>query len=156
MRSGRRRDLLRALGLPTRCRAAVPRPRAAGRPYAGAGGAGTRHRRGRGRPPPYRRLGQVRGNGMTVAGLQPELFFSDAEYERRHRAVRARMQAQGIDVLLVTTPENVFYLTGYQTFAYSTFQILVLPLEAEPFLAIRHLESMLADRYSFVRQIVRW
>lgn len=91
-----------------------------------------------------------------VEGLRLEPIFDRAEYDRRRRAVRTAMAARGIDVLLCTTPENVFYLTGYQTFAYSTYQLLVLPLESEPFLVIRYLESFLADRYSVVRDIVRW
>lgn len=89
-------------------------------------------------------------------GLQLEPFFDDAEYARRHRAVRAAMAEQQVDVLLCTTPENVFYLTGYQTFAYSTYQALVVPRDGEPFLILRYLESMLADRYAVVRDVVRW
>ena len=30
-------------------------------------------------------------------------------------ALRLRMEQKGVDVLLVHTPENLYYLTGYQT-----------------------------------------
>lgn len=93
---------------------------------------------------------------MTLPGLRLEPFFEQAEYDRRHQAVREAMAEKGVEVLLSTTPENVFYMTGYQTFAYSTYQALVFPLEGAPFLVLRHLESMLADRYSVVRDVARW
>ena len=89
-------------------------------------------------------------------GLAMELFFEPTEYARRLRAVRAVMAERQLDALICTTPENVFYLTGYQTFAYSTYQALVVPLDGEPFLILRYLESMLADRYAIVRDVVRW
>jgi hypothetical protein len=34
--------------------------------------------------------------------------FSGAEYARRLAGLRARMQAAGLDLLLVVVPENVF------------------------------------------------
>ncbi|MBV8912377.1 MAG: aminopeptidase P family N-terminal domain-containing protein, partial [Acetobacteraceae bacterium] len=93
---------------------------------------------------------------MILPGLRLETFFPPEEYERRHRAVRSVMQERSLDVLLCTTPENVFYLTGYQTFAYSAYQALVFPLEGEPFLVLRYLESLLAERYSVVREVIAW
>ena len=46
----------------------------------------------------------------------------------------------GIDVMIVTGPENIFYLTGQQTPGYYTFQALVLPVEGDPVFVIRQLE----------------
>ena len=36
------------------------------------------------------------------------------EYRRRHSAVREEMGRRGIDVLMVTKPANIHYLTGYE------------------------------------------
>ncbi|MBS1678487.1 MAG: aminopeptidase P family protein [Actinobacteria bacterium] len=44
--------------------------------------------------------------------------FADQEYEERLRKVRASMAAAGLDVLYVTSPPNVFYLTGYDAVWY--------------------------------------
>jgi Xaa-Pro dipeptidase len=41
------------------------------------------------------------------------LGFSLAEYRRRHDAVQAGMRRLGLDALLVRSPENICYLTGY-------------------------------------------
>ncbi len=69
-----------------------------------------------------------------------ESAFPKAEYERRTAAARAALAEAGIDALVVTGPENIFYLTGQQTPGYYTFQALVLPVEGEPAFVIRQLE----------------
>ena len=43
------------------------------------------------------------------------LAFTLAEYERRYHLVMQGMERAGIEVLLVRTPENICYLTGYET-----------------------------------------
>jgi Xaa-Pro aminopeptidase len=44
--------------------------------------------------------------------------FSEAEYLDRERRVRSAMAAAGVDVLYVTSPSNIFYLTGYEAVWY--------------------------------------
>ena len=41
-------------------------------------------------------------------------FFASAEFESRRDKVRAAMDGAGIDLLLVSSPENVLWLCGYQ------------------------------------------
>ncbi|MDO9405661.1 MAG: Xaa-Pro peptidase family protein [Polaromonas sp.] len=69
-----------------------------------------------------------------------ESAFARSEYDERVRLARANLQAAGIDVMVVTGPENIFYLTGQQTPGYYTFQALVLPVEGDPVFVIRQLE----------------
>ena len=42
--------------------------------------------------------------------------------------------------MVVTGPENIYYLTGQQTPGYYTFQALVLPVDGEPVFVVRQLE----------------
>lgn len=70
-----------------------------------------------------------------------DLTFSMSEYERRLRELRERMADRRLEVALITDPENLAYLTGYQTTGYSYFQALVVPLEDEPFMVTRLLEE---------------
>jgi Xaa-Pro dipeptidase len=65
------------------------------------------------------------------------LPFTREEYAARLAAVRRRMEAAGIEVVLTTVPENIVYLTGYSTLGYFTYQILVLPLDRAPVLITR-------------------
>jgi len=69
-----------------------------------------------------------------------EAAFTKAELEARVAAARAKLAERGIDVFIVTSPENIFYLTGQQTPGYYTFQALLLPVDAEPHFVVRQLE----------------
>ena len=51
------------------------------------------------------------------------------------------MAARQLDVMMVSDPENLFYLTGHQTTGYSYFQALVVPIDQEPFMVTRQLEE---------------
>ncbi|WP_102960092.1 M24 family metallopeptidase [Mangrovicella endophytica] len=76
--------------------------------------------------------------GTVVQGS--ESAFPKAEYDRRVAEAREGLAAAGLDVMVVTGPENIFYLTGQQTPGYYTFQALVLPAEGDPIFVIRQLE----------------
>jgi Xaa-Pro dipeptidase len=69
------------------------------------------------------------------------MTFPFAEYERRIGELRQRMAARLLDAVVITDPENLMYLTDYQTTGYSFFQALVVPLESEPFMITRKLEE---------------
>ena len=69
------------------------------------------------------------------------LCFPLFEYERRLKELRERMQERLLDAVVVSDPENLFYLTGHQTTGYSYFQALVVPLDGEPVAITRELES---------------
>lgn len=71
----------------------------------------------------------------------PALCFPLAEYERRLSELRERMQERLLDAVVISDPENLFYLTGHQTTGYSYFQALVVPLDDEPVSITRELES---------------
>ncbi|SBS35423.1 Xaa-Pro dipeptidase [Marinomonas spartinae] len=70
-----------------------------------------------------------------------DMTFTFAEYQRRLAELRARIAERRLDAVVVTDPENITYLTDYQTTGYSFFQALVIPLEKEPFMITRALEE---------------
>ena len=70
-----------------------------------------------------------------------DMTFPFEEYERRIIELRARIAERNLDAVVVTDPENIMYLTDYQTTGYSFFQALVVPLEDEPFMITRALEE---------------
>src|SRR4030088_1235022 len=53
--------------------------------------------------------------GPSTPGRLP---FSIEEYRDRHARVRAAMTVRGIELLYVTSPANLFYLTGYEAIWY--------------------------------------
>ncbi|WP_376689845.1 ectoine hydrolase [Wenzhouxiangella sp. EGI_FJ10409] len=70
-----------------------------------------------------------------------DMTFPFEEYQRRLEALRERMAERLLDAVVITDPENLMYLTDYQTTGYSFFQALVVPLEDEPFMITRMLEE---------------
>lgn len=68
------------------------------------------------------------------------LAFSKAEFDSRLEQVVAELTRQQLDALVVTTPENICYLSGFWTPGYHVFQALVVPRSAEPFLVVRNIE----------------
>jgi len=70
-----------------------------------------------------------------------DMTFPFAEYQRRIGELRERMARRLIDAVVITDPENLMYLTDYQTTGYSFFQALVVPLDDEPFMITRKLEE---------------
>ncbi len=70
-----------------------------------------------------------------------DMTFPFSEYERRLSELRTRISQRHIDAVVITDPENIMYLTDYQTTGYSFFQALVVPLEDEPFMITRALEE---------------
>lgn len=61
----------------------------------------------------------------------PELHFDRAEYDRRVARTRELMQADGLDVLVVSNPSNILYLTGYATTMPSGYARLILPADGD-------------------------
>ena len=80
----------------------------------------------------------------------PALCFPLAEYERRLIELRERMQERLLDAVVISDPENLFYLTGHQTTGYSYFQALVVPLVGEPVSITRELESSNIEHRTWV------
>jgi Xaa-Pro aminopeptidase len=70
-----------------------------------------------------------------------DMTFPFEEYERRIDELRQRMSKRLLDAVIISDPENLMYLTDYQTTGYSYFQALVVPLEDEPFMITRMMEE---------------
>lgn len=84
------------------------------------------------------------------------VVFSRGEYERRLAGTRDGMRSRGIDVLITHVPANVCYLSGYSTIGVFEYFALVVPLEREPVLVVRHLELYLAQDRSWIADLASW
>lgn len=74
--------------------------------------------------------------------------FERQEYQRRLDALQARMGELDLDAMLITAPENIFYLSGYLTKAVFTFQFILVERAGHPFLFTRQMEVANAERAS--------
>ena len=72
---------------------------------------------------------------------RPSLPFSTAEFAARVAAARSAMARNDLDLLLLVSPANTYYLTGFGTGSAASANFLVLPAEAEPFWVMRRTET---------------
>jgi Xaa-Pro dipeptidase len=77
---------------------------------------------------------------LPAASKDFGLPFELKEYKARLAHVRQTMAKKGIDILLVTGPENIYYLTGYRTTGYYIYQALAVPASGDPQFVVRRLE----------------
>ena len=70
-----------------------------------------------------------------------DMTFPFEEYQRRLTELRDRIAQRRLDAIVISDPENIMYLTDYQTTGYSFFQALVVPLDQEPFMITRAMEE---------------
>jgi len=73
-----------------------------------------------------------------------ELSFPAAEFEARIAKIRQRMKARGLDALVLTRGENIFYGCGFRGSHFASWlaelHALVIPAEGEPRMMTRALE----------------
>jgi Xaa-Pro aminopeptidase len=84
---------------------------------------------------------------------EPGLPFTVAEYRDRLARTRALMAERGVDCLLLTSPENIYYLSGYQTTGYYIYQALVVPRDGEPQFVVRKFESPNVQGLSWLKGV---
>jgi ectoine hydrolase len=65
-----------------------------------------------------------------VAAIDPR--FPRAEYDRRIAKTRAAMTARDIELLIVTDPSNMGWLTGYDGWSFYVHQCVLLAADGEP------------------------
>ncbi|HEX4701217.1 MAG TPA: Xaa-Pro peptidase family protein [Pseudonocardiaceae bacterium] len=84
------------------------------------------------------------------------LPFELAEYQQRLTEVRERMAERGIDLALISIPENIYYLTGYTTLGYYMYQTLLVPIEDEPLILTYREERINIERLSWLERYVNY
>lgn len=83
-----------------------------------------------------------------------ELPFSQQEHQRRIALAQHDLAAQGFGGALLFDPENTFWLTGYQSIGYFTFQCLYLPTKGRPVLISRKVNAALAAVNPLIERFV--
>ncbi|MEE2689929.1 MAG: Xaa-Pro peptidase family protein [Pseudomonadota bacterium] len=80
--------------------------------------------------------------------------FGPEEYAERLARVRKSIAERGLDGMLISGPENIYYLTGLSYLGYFAYQILVVPLDGEPSLITRAMEhATIRDKVPNVRHV---
>lgn len=70
------------------------------------------------------------------------LAFPISEFQKRIEKVKRKMNEAGVDVLFVTDPANINYLTGYDAWSFYVHQLLIVPIyENQPYWIGRELDA---------------
>lgn len=69
--------------------------------------------------------------------IQP---FTREEYDHRLRRVQQEMERRRLDLAILSSPENTYYLTGYHTNGIVAYQYLAVPLDRPPLFMTRRLD----------------
>jgi ectoine hydrolase len=80
----------------------------------------------------------------------PRLAFARSEYAARIAKTRAAMQRAGIDLLIVTDPTNMGWLTGYDGWSFYVHQCVLLAMDGEPVWFGRGQDANGAKRTAFM------
>jgi len=76
------------------------------------------------------------------------LPFSKKEYRQRLEKIRGRMSEQGLDALILTRAQNIYYVSGYRAAVMNwtlPLLALVVPIKGEMRFMTRLIESATAD-----------
>lgn len=95
------------------------------------------------------------GRHVTAPRGNRQAFHRD-EYDARVLQIQDDLVAADLDVLLVHTPENICYLTGYETSGYFEYQVLAVPASGTPRLLVRHCERFNVDEYTHLPDAFIW
>lgn len=85
--------------------------------------------------------------------------FSSDEFKLHTEKLQAEMEKQGIDMLLLSTPENIYYSTGYRSwYTSSLFRpvYVLVPKKGEPAIVLRILEKATVQYTSWTSRIYCW
>jgi Xaa-Pro dipeptidase len=63
--------------------------------------------------------------------------FSRQEHENRLHRVREELERRELDVLILSSPESIYYVSGYMTRGIAAHQYLAVPADGAPVLATR-------------------
>ena len=83
--------------------------------------------------------------------MQATLNFSQSEYDSRLEKTRNAMMAAQCDLLIVSDPSNMAWLTGYDGWSFYVHQCVVLSLEQQPVWFGRGQDSNGAKRTCFMQ-----
>lgn len=94
---------------------------------------------------------------------EKELPFSKAEYASRLRRIRARMRDEGVDLLYLSSPESMYYVSGYRAEWYQAqspknwlpMSGIAIHADHDKLLALDNEEELVMIKYTTVADDIR-
>lgn len=89
---------------------------------------------------------------MQPPVIQPNLKFSRQEYADRLRKTQEAMERRGLDLLVVSDPSNMNWLTGYDGWSFYVHQAVLVAKDGEPVWFGRGQDAQGAKRTAYLSQ----
>ena len=86
----------------------------------------------------------------------PNLPFEMEEYRSRMTRVQQAINDAGLDGVMVHSPENIYYLTGYHSVGYFTYTCLIISGTGEASMVIRDLSAKTVELLSWIEDVISW
>ncbi|MBV0912008.1 ectoine hydrolase DoeA [Anianabacter salinae] len=77
--------------------------------------------------------------------------FTDAEYEARIARTRDEMDRRGLDLIIISDPSNMSWISGYDGWSFYVHQAVLLPMEGPPVWWGRSMDGFGAVRTVFMQ-----
>jgi ectoine hydrolase len=84
--------------------------------------------------------------------IEPTLNFSRTEFAQRLRKTREAMERLGVDLLVVSDPSNMNWLTGYDGWSFYVHQCVLIAKDGEPVWYGRGQDAQGAYRTTYLKQ----
>jgi len=81
---------------------------------------------------------------MSKPQIGSELPFAESEFRNRISQIQSSLRRNNLDAGILFDPENIYWLTGYQSIGYFTFQCLLVLPDQDPILISRKVNGFLA------------
>lgn len=75
-----------------------------------------------------------------ITHMNSDSLFPTEEFESRLITLRQRLRAHEVDVALISSPENIYYLTGLNHHGFFAYHLLIVPLTGSMRLIARGME----------------
>lgn len=82
---------------------------------------------------------------MSTAYARMQLPFPPESYAAHLVRVQDSLRAEGLLAVLIFDPENIFWLTGYRSIGYFTFQCLLVPADGRPVMVSRQVNHAISS-----------
>jgi Xaa-Pro dipeptidase len=80
--------------------------------------------------------------------------FPKDEFDQRLQLLRSELIKRELDAGIFFAPESIYYLCGYEYPTQFAFQLLVVPVDAEPFIVLRQVNSSGVSATAWVGECV--
>ncbi len=95
-------------------------------------------------------------NGTSLNMLSHErLPFSLEEFVRRYELISKGIEEAGLDAILIRTPENITYFSGYETPGYYKYHCIIIAPGQDPVFLLRDFEWMNIPEFSWITKFVK-